>query len=98
MDLRVRVYAEKLLKVLNNKPSEMFPAVSLGVPNMVEPFSERELEILQYLNTHLSSTEIAQELHISANTVRFHIKNIYSKLNVHNRSDAVQQARGMGFL
>lgn len=63
-----------------------------------EPLTEREIKLVQYLPTHLSSTEIAQELTISANTVRFHIKNIYGKLNVHNRDDAVQRAKELGLL
>jgi LuxR family maltose regulon positive regulatory protein len=48
------------------------------------------------LNTHLSSTEIGQELFIAASTVRSHIKSIYSKLDVHSRADAVQRAKEMG--
>jgi LuxR family maltose regulon positive regulatory protein len=56
------------------------------------------LEVLRLLNTHLSSTEIAEELCISVNTARFHIKNIYGKLGVHRRSDAVRRARELGLL
>jgi LuxR family maltose regulon positive regulatory protein len=63
-----------------------------------EPLSDRELEVLRLLNTHLSSTEIAEQLCVSANTVRFHIKNIYGKLGVHRRSDAVQRAGELGLL
>ena len=63
-----------------------------------EPLSERELEVLQLLATYLSSTEIAEQLCISANTVRYHIKNIYGKLDVHSRSDAVQRAQELGLL
>jgi LuxR family maltose regulon positive regulatory protein len=63
-----------------------------------EPLSERELEVLQLLATYLSSTEIAEQLCISANTVRYHIKNIYGKLGVHSRSDAVQRAWELGLL
>jgi LuxR family maltose regulon positive regulatory protein len=59
---------------------------------LLEPLSERELEVLRLLTTHLSSTEIAEQLCISVNTVRYHIKNIYGKLGVHSRSDAVQRA------
>jgi LuxR family maltose regulon positive regulatory protein len=63
-----------------------------------EPLSEREMEVLQLLDTYLSSTEIAEQLCISANTVRYHIKNIYGKLDVHSRSDAVQRAQELGLL
>jgi LuxR family maltose regulon positive regulatory protein len=65
---------------------------------LIEPLSEREIEVLRLLTTGLSSTEIAEELVISANTVRFHTKNIYGKLGVHRRSDAVDRARGLGLL
>jgi len=63
-----------------------------------EPLSARELEVLRLLNTHLSSTEIAEQLFISVNTARFHIKNIYGKLGVHSRSEAIQRARELGLL
>jgi len=65
---------------------------------LIEPLSERELELLRLLTTSLSSTEIAQELFISVNTVRSHIKSIYGKLNVHRRRDAVQRAGKLGLL
>jgi len=63
-----------------------------------EPLSERELEVLRLLNTHLSSTEIAEHLCISANTVRFHVKNVYGKLGVHRRSEAIRRARELELL
>jgi len=69
-----------------------------GAVSLVEPLSERELEVLRLLTTHLSSTEIGEELCISANTVRFHIKNIYGKLGVHRRSDAIDRASELGLL
>jgi LuxR family maltose regulon positive regulatory protein len=72
--------------------------VQSETPALVEPLSERESEILWFLSTHLSSTEIADELLISPNTVRFHIKNIYAKLGVHRRSDAIDRARELGLL
>ncbi len=78
------------------------PDLEPGTPELetqlVEPLSTRELDVLQLLATRSSSTEIAEELYISANTVRFHIKNIYGKLGVHRRSDAVDRARELGLL
>jgi LuxR family maltose regulon positive regulatory protein len=65
---------------------------------LIEPLSERELEILQHLNSYLSTPEIADLLVVSANTVRTHIKNIYGKLGVHGRSRAVMRARELGLL
>ena len=65
---------------------------------LTEPLSARELEVLRLLDTYLSSTEIAEALYVSVNTVRFHIKNMYGKLGVHRRSDAVEQARELRLL
>jgi len=60
---------------------------------LVDPLSERELQILRYLVTELSTPEIADELVIAVSTVRSHVKSIYSKLGVHNRYQAVDSAR-----
>lgn len=65
---------------------------------LVEPLSEREAEILRWLSGPLSSTEIAEELYLSPNTVRFHIKNLYGKLDAHSRREAVERARNLGLL
>jgi LuxR family maltose regulon positive regulatory protein len=70
----------------------------LDAAEMVEALSDREGEVLRHLATHLTSTEIADQLFISSNTVRFHIKNIYSKLGVHSRADAINRARELGLL
>ena len=64
----------------------------------IESLSEREIEVLHYLNSHLSTPEIAVQLFVSASTVRTHIKNIYSKLGVHGRSGAVRRAKVLGLL
>ena len=65
---------------------------------LVEPLSEREIQVLRLLQTNLSSPEIADELFIAVSTVRTHIKNIYSKLGVHNRTQAVIRARELELL
>lgn len=65
---------------------------------LVEPLSERELEVLRFLPTHLTSTEIAASLTVSVNTIRTHIKSIYGKLGVHSRGEAVEQARALDIL
>jgi DNA-binding CsgD family transcriptional regulator len=59
---------------------------------LVEPLSQRELEVLRLLETELSGPEIAHELVISLSTVRTHTKSIYSKLNANNRRAAVKRA------
>ena len=65
---------------------------------IVEPLSERELEVLRLLAAGLSNPEIAQALYVAVSTVRSHTKSIYSKLNAHGRWEAVQQARELGLL
>jgi LuxR family maltose regulon positive regulatory protein len=58
------------------------------------PLSERELAVLALLPSLLSGSEIAEELTLSVNTVKSHIRSIYKKLGVSNRRDAVRQALG----
>jgi LuxR family maltose regulon positive regulatory protein len=65
---------------------------------MIEPLTPRELEVLAWFPTSLSSKDIAQELGVSDNTVRYHTKNIYGKLGVHRRFDAIRRARELGLL
>lgn len=65
---------------------------------LIEPITERELQILRLLATELSAQEIADELVVSVATVRAHVRSIYSKLDVHSRHEAVQQARDLGLI
>ena len=59
---------------------------------LIEPLSERELDVLRLLGTDLDGPDIARELTVSLNTVRTHTKNIYAKLGVNNRRAAVRRA------
>jgi LuxR family maltose regulon positive regulatory protein len=65
---------------------------------LIEPLSQRELDVLRLLPTNLTTPEIAESLYIGVNTVRSHIKNIYSKLGVHKRSEAVAKARNLDII
>ena len=65
---------------------------------LVEPLSERELDVLRLFRTELSGPEIAAELMVALSTVRSHTKSIYSKLNVNNRRAAVRRATELGLL
>jgi LuxR family maltose regulon positive regulatory protein len=85
-------YVGRLLAALGGTPPAS-PAATL-----IEPLSKRELEVLRLLTTPMPHTEIAAELYVSVNTVRTHIKNIYSKLDVHSRMEAVQQAEELGLV
>ena len=70
------------------------PIVTPGIG--VEPLSKREQQILGLLASRLSNKEIADRLHISPVTVKRHTANIYQKLGVHGRRQAVAKATGMG--
>jgi len=65
---------------------------------LVEPLSERELEVLRLLSTDLSGPDIARELVVSLHTVRSHTKNVYAKLGVNDRRAAVRRAGELGLL
>jgi len=67
-----------------------------GTATLVEPLSDRELEALRYLAAGLSNQEIALALHVSLNTVKTHLKNIYDKLDVHTRKQASARAKELG--
>jgi LuxR family maltose regulon positive regulatory protein len=64
----------------------------------VEPLSEREVEVLQLIAGGLTNREIADQLYLSLNTVKVHTRNIYGKLDVHNRTEAVAKARALSLL
>lgn len=65
---------------------------------LIEPLTERELETLRLLNSHLPTPEIADILALSVNTVRTHIKSIYAKLGVHSRSTAIDVSKKLKLL
>jgi LuxR family maltose regulon positive regulatory protein len=65
---------------------------------LIEPLSERELEVLRLLRTELTGPEIASELMVSLHTMRTHTNNIYNKLEVNNRRAAVRRAEELGLL
>jgi LuxR family maltose regulon positive regulatory protein len=89
-------YAGKLLAA--------FPSTEPSTPaqeaseELVEPLSERELEVLELVAQGLSNREIGQKLFISLRTVKWHTSNIYGKLAVKNRTEAVAKARALGIL
>ena len=61
-------------------------------PRLIEPLSDREIDVLRLLRTDLSGPEIADELAVSLNTLRTHTKNIFEKLGVNSRRAAVRRA------
>jgi DNA-binding CsgD family transcriptional regulator len=67
-------------------------------PDMVEPLSNRELEVLRLIDAGLSNQQIAEQLSVAASTVKTHINNIYGKLGVETRVQALNRARELGLL
>ena len=65
---------------------------------MIEPLSERELDVLRLLTSDLDGPAIARELTVSLPTVRSHTRNVYAKLGVNNRREAVRRAAELGLL
>jgi LuxR family maltose regulon positive regulatory protein len=65
---------------------------------LVESLSDREIEILRLLTTDLTAPEIAEHLHVAVSTMRTHIKNIYGKLDVHSRYEAIAKAKDIHLL
>ncbi|WP_116948963.1 helix-turn-helix transcriptional regulator [Jiangella endophytica] len=63
-----------------------------------EPLTQRERDVLRFLPSRLSLPEIADELYISVNTLKFHVKVIYRKLGVRSRAEAAEAARAMAGL
>ena len=93
-------YVRRLLAAFPVADSE--PAV-LSLPpdaeaGLIEPLSMRELEVLQVIAEGLSNQEVAKRLHLSLHTVKVHARNIYAKLGVNNRTQAVAKGRTLGIL
>jgi len=64
----------------------------------LEPLTKSEIRVLRYLPTYLSAPEIASELSVSTTTVKTHLRNVYAKLGVHSRAEAVASARALDLL
>jgi LuxR family maltose regulon positive regulatory protein len=100
-----RDYAGRLLALFEDttkdqgRTTEPTPSSSAtGHPSLIEPLSERELEVLQLIAEGLTNREIAARFFLSLNTVKTHTRNIYGKLNVHSRTHAVARSRALGLL
>lgn len=76
-----------LLRRDNPFVDEMLPSAPSSF--LVEPLTEREVEVLRYVAIGLSNREIGQQLSIAQGTVKQHLSNVYRKLGVRNRVQAV---------
>ncbi|HEX3980314.1 MAG TPA: LuxR C-terminal-related transcriptional regulator, partial [Acidimicrobiales bacterium] len=66
--------------------------------DLPDPLTDRELEILSYLPSRLTNTELAEKCYVSVNTIKTHMAHIYRKLDVANRNEAIIRARQFGLL
>ncbi len=102
---RLLAYTTRLLSAFGIPPAAVRsdqPSLTSQQPtvagSLIEPLSNREIQVLRLLSAGLSSTEIAEKLIISPHTVRSHMKSIYGKLDIHSRYEAVERARAMGLI
>ena len=95
-------YVERILAAysdtLDAGQSARQPAETVEPPALVEPLTDRELDVLRLMAEGLKYREIAARLFITMNTVRFHVKAIYGKLGVNNRTQAIQRAHQLQLL
>jgi ATP/maltotriose-dependent transcriptional regulator MalT len=87
-------YLRKLLAALERDDS----SARLPATRLPEPLSGRELEILQLVAAGKSNRRIATELFVSVGTVKTHLNNLYRKLNVRSRTQAVARARELNLI
>ena len=66
--------------------------------DLADPLTDRELEILSYLPSRFTNTELAGQCYVSVNTIKTHMAHIYRKLEVANRNEAIIRARELGLL
>ena len=97
-------YVRRILDVFSSSDShlDISPASVSSAKSrqagLIDPLTERELDVLRLIARGLKYKEIADNLFISQNTVRFHVKAIYGKLNVNNRTQAIEKARQLQIL
>jgi LuxR family maltose regulon positive regulatory protein len=96
----LRDYAIRLLSHFDAEPHMVTASQEIASPagNLVEPLSQRELEVLHLMALGKTNQEIARQLIVAPGTVKAHTANIYRKLDVANRTEAVARARQLGIL
>lgn len=91
-------YIQSVLTAAASQANTPVPPAPAPPATLVEPLSEREWEVLRLMAADFTYAAIGETLIISLNTVRTHTKNIYSKLNVNRRNQAIARARALGLL
>ncbi|MBN2393525.1 MAG: hypothetical protein JXR84_22520 [Anaerolineae bacterium] len=93
---RLIAHADRLLDAFPDYTTEV--TVPFLPSGLIEPLSEREMEVLRLLNDGLSNRQIAEELIVTVGTVKTHVHNIYGKLGVKRRTEAIARARDLHLL
>jgi LuxR family transcriptional regulator, maltose regulon positive regulatory protein len=95
-------YTARLLAIFEAEKQKSkdrsYPPPALPVQSLVEPLSQRELEVLQLIAQGLSNREISERLFLAVITVKGHNRNIFRKLQVRRRTEAIARARELGLL
>jgi LuxR family transcriptional regulator, maltose regulon positive regulatory protein len=92
------VASHTIARLLSAFPDSLYLSVPSDQPGLIEPLTERELEVLGWLAARASNKEIAEHLFIAPSTVKRHTLNIYRKLEVNDRRGAVLRATQLGLL
>jgi LuxR family maltose regulon positive regulatory protein len=92
-------YLHKLAALFEAQPAPAPPTASApaGQP-LIEPLNEREIEVLRHISDGLSNQEIADEMVLAVSTVKWYLRNIYDKLQVNRRTQALAKARELNLL
>jgi len=90
--IRYVVQLQSLFQPASSKPKSP-PAENLPAWYLPDPLSDRELEVLRHVAKGLSSAAIATKLEVAKTTVKRHISNVFLKLDVHSRTEALARAR-----
>ena len=93
----VSTYARKILRDFGMQETAT-KEKEISKNGLIEPLSDRELEVLQCLVEGLSNREIAHKLTVSLSTIKTHTRNIYGKLGVNSRTQAIAQAKTWGLI
>ena len=88
-----RAYVETLLAAFGNREVQRRDQQAMTVTQ--EPITPRELQVLRLLADGASNAELARELVVEQSTIKTHLLHLYTKLDVHNRTQAVARARAL---
>ena len=99
---RLLNYVDRLLEIFGKESTYRKPQMvrnqKLAISNLIEPLTNRELEVLRLIALGDSNRAIAEKLFITVSAVKKHTANIYGKLTVNSRTQAVARARQLGLL